>query len=290
MTTRAQYLSKERLVDDADFRALLHLETERLRIGGQHASQALADRKASPAINKRGGFKNLTFDLGDARFSTPGYIEVPSGGWSIVYSVQGSTPGGALDFDFDLGGQQLNVQPGAILRAPVERFTLRRNSGSVTAGTVVLRIQVEPDAEYDELARGSSSGSLTNPSGTGSGPAGATTQTYNSAAGNIPTAATDGISLAGLRGVRAIVKASGANTITVGVGGIAWWQFSTADNAWGETDMFDVPLANGVARNIWVPNDKEIWVPEGRIYAEVRSMTNSGGSGAFTLRLQGWGG
>lgn len=286
MTTRAQYLSKERLVDDADFQSLLRLESDRLRIGGQHASQGLADRKASPSINKRGGFKVATFDLGDARFTTPGYIEVASGGWAIVYSVQGSTPGGALDFDFDLGGQQLNVQPGAIMRSPFERFTIRRNSGSLQAGAIQLRIATEPDADYDELYRGASGGTLVNPTGTGSGPAGATTQTYNSAAGNIPTAATDGINLAGLRGVRAIVKVNGASTITPNVGALVWWQWSTADAAWGETDMQDVP---SVTRNIWVPNDKEIWVPEGRIYAEARSLTNSGGSGAFTVRLQGWG-
>lgn len=283
---RAQVIEQDRLIQDIDFSALLRQATEQLQVEGQHASAALADRKASPSINKRGGFKNLTFDLGDARFTSPGYIEIPSGGWSIVYSVQGSTPGGALDFDFDLGGQQLNVQPGGVMRAPFERMRIARNSGSLTAGTVVLRVQVEPDVEYDELARGVSGGTVTNPGGTGSGPAGATTQTYNSAAGNIPTAATDGISLSGLRGVRAIVKANGASTITPAVGSLNWWQFSTADNAWGETDFADIC---SVTRNIWVAPEKEIWVPEGRIYCEVRSMTNSGGSGAFTVRLQGWG-
>jgi len=250
MTTRAQVIEKSRLVTDIDFQALLRAETLRLEMHGQHVSEALADRKAAESINKRGGFVNLTFDLGDSRFTTPGYIEVPVGKcWSIVYSVQGSTPGGALDFDFDLGGQQLNVQPGGIMRAPVERFTIKRNAGSVTTGTVVLRVQKEPDAEYDELFRGISNGSLGNPSGAGVGPGGATTQTYNSAAGNIPTAATDGVSLAGVRGARLIVKANGASTITPAVGQAVWWQYSTADAAWGETEFQDQP---SVTRNIWV--------------------------------------
>lgn len=283
---RAQTIERSRLVQDVDFQTLLRLEAERLRVVGQHPGQSLEERKARPTINKRGGFFTYEFDLGDARFTAPGYIEVPVGGWEVVYSLQGSAPGGSLDVDFDLGGISENVQPGAVLRAPFDRFTLRRNAASITTGNVVLRIQKEPDAQYDELDRGPASGVLGNPGGAGVGPAGATTQAYNSAAGNIPTAATDGLSLVGVRGVRAQVISAAATTISAGE--LHWWQYDTVLGLWGETAFTQV-YALATANRIWFPGDYENWVPEGRVYPEWRSGTNSGGSGAFTVRLFTWG-
>lgn len=287
MTMRAQVIEKGRLVQDADFRTLLQLERERLQLAGQQPGRTLEEHKARAPINQRGGFTSFEFDLGDARFTNPGYIEVPTKGWSIVYSLQGSAPGGALDIDFDLGGLPENVQPGAILRGLFNRFIVRRNAGSIQAGNVMLRIQREPDVEYDELARGDANGILGNPSGTGVGPAGATTQAYNSAAGNIPTAATDGLSLVGVRGFRAQVISALGSTITSGE--LHWWQLDTPTALWGETSFMQVYALTAVNR-IWFPGDLENWVPEGRIYPEWRSGVNSAGAGAYIVRLYTWGG
>lgn len=284
---RAQVIDRERLVQDADFRTLLALERERLQVDGQQPGKTLEEHKSRAPINERGGFTTYEFDLGDARLTTPGYIEVPTQGWSIVYSIQGSAPGGAIDVDFDLGGISENVQPGAILRGFFKRFIVRRNALSIGAGAVVLRIQREPDVEYDELARGDANGVLGNPTGAGVGPAGATTQAYNSAAGNIPTAVTDGLSLVGVRGVRAQVVSALGSTIVAGE--LHWWQLDTPSGLWGETSFTQV-YALAVARRIWFSGDFENWVPEGRIYPEWRSGTNSAGAGAFTVRLYTWGG
>lgn len=283
-------VTKSPAIQRADLSALIRAESAKLRRSGEDfADEVTRKRQTTPPVNRRGGHWNPTFDLSDARFTNPGYIEFLGDGWQLVVSIQGTVPGAVLDFDFDGGGEQLQCEPGAVLKGFFQGVRIKRNANSVQTGQVRLRVQTQPDVEYGELAKAGLQGTLGNPGGAGVGPAGATTQLYNSAAGNIPTAATDGVSLAGVRGVRAIVKANAASTITVAVGLLAWWQFSTVDNAWGETDMSDSPLGNGVARNIWVPNDKEVWVPEGRIYAEARSMTNSGGAGAFTVRLQTWG-
>ena len=286
MTMRADVIEKTRLVQDADFRTLLALESERLRTVGQQPGKSLEERKARAPINERGGHTTIDFDLGDARFTTPGYIEVPTSGWAIVYSLQGSAPGGALDIDFDLGGIAENVQPGAVLKGFFKRFIVRRAPGSIITGTVVLRLLREPDVEYDELAGGDANGVLGNPSGAGVGPAGATTQAYNSAAGNIPTLATDGLSLTGVRGVRAQVVSALGSVITAGE--VHWWQLDTPSGLWGET-AFLQGYGLAVNRRIWFPGDFENWVPEGRVYPEFRSGTNDLGAGAFTVRLYTWG-
>lgn len=284
---RADTIDRNRLVQDATFRQLLALEGERLRLEGQQPGKSLEEQKARAPINERAGHTTFEFDLGDTRFTTPGYIEVPTAAWGLVYSLQGSVPGGALDLDFDLGGIAENVQPGAVLRAPFRRFSIRRNSVSITSGNVVLRLQREPDVEYDELSRGPAAGVLGNPSGAGVGPAGATTQAYNSAAGNIPTALTDGLSLAGVRGVRAQVISAAGSTISAGE--LHWWQLDTPSGLWGETAFTQV-YALATANRVWFPGDFENWVPEGRVYPEWRSGTNSAASGAFTVRLYTWGG
>lgn len=283
---RASTNSPSRRVLDVDFGSLLKNARRTVEVESNPGDTATRQRAEVTPYNQRGGRSVFTFDLGDARFTAPGYIEYSVGGTCLIYSVQGSVNGGVLDFDFDAGGQELYCIPGAKLNGPFSRVLIKRNAASVSAGAVQLRIQKQPDVTYEELARGFPSGTLGNPSQGGVGPAGATTQAYNSAAGNIPTAATDGISLAGAAGVRAIVKSNGATTITPAVGALVWWQYSTADAAWGETDFQDIP---SVTRNIWIAPEKEIWVPEGRVYCEARSMTNSGGAGAFTMRLATWG-
>lgn len=287
MSTRASVLSLQRQGGDSDFMCLLKKAFDTRSAEPAPGDTALRIAKDVTPINRRGGHEPVIFDLGDARFTSPGYIEYPASGQRLIYSIQGSAPGGVLDFDFGAGGTELNCIPGSKLSGAFDRFVVRRNAASMQSGAVMLRVQNEPDADYTELTRGYPGGLLGNPSGGGIGPAGATTQAYNSAAGNIPTAAADGLSLAGVSGVRAMVKSSnGAITAAQ----LVWWQFSTADNAWAPTDMLDVwALAGASATALWCPLDKQVWVPEGRIYPELRSATNAGGSGAFTVRLATWG-
>lgn len=284
--------SKRPAARGVDFQSILRQRTQELREAGDNFNAGLQAQKIGTSpLNQRGGRLNIPLELSDARFTSPGYIvlECPHG-WGLIYSIQGSDAGGVLDFDFDAGGVETLCEPGAVLRGPFSRVVIRRNANSMTVGAVMLRLLTEPDADYGELAKGTPGGQLGNPGGAGLGPSGATTQAYNSAAGNIPALSTDGLSLVGASGVRAQVISAVGSTISVGVGQLVWWQYDTVTGLWGETDMVDVPLSgSATARRIWFPNEKEIWVPEGRIYAELRSATNSAGSGSFTVRLYTWG-
>lgn len=285
--TPSATLPLSRIGDDRCFGDLLSQERVRRQVEGGASDPGLLAAADVKPFNQRGGHEPFNLDLSDARFTSPGYIEYPATGQALVYSIQGSTPGGVLDFDFDGGGQELFCIPGAKLIGPFSRVIIKRNPASITSGSVYLRIINQPDVDYTELARLTPGGVLGNPSGAGVGPAGATTQAYNVTT-NIPSLATDGLSLQGVSGVRAqVISAAGS---TIAGGQLIWWQYDTVTGLWGETDMVDDWAAiPRTARRIWFPLDKQVWVPEGRIYPELRSATNSAGAGAFTVRLYTWG-
>lgn len=242
----------------------------------------------APPIDLSSGSPFLDIPIDLAAVNTAGNAGVPVSsfnGQKVIYRKEGSTPGGRLNFIS--AGRVTRLYPGCYFDAPVTGGTLQIATNSVASGTALFTIIKSKGYDFFEPPYGLSPPILLPGAGPGSvGPAGVATQAYNSAAGNIPTAATDGLSLAGVTGVRAnIVSAVGS---TISAAELHWWQFDTVSQLWGETDMLDIYALSAVNR-VWFPLDKQVWVPEGRIYAELRSATNSAGSGAFTVHMQTFG-
>lgn len=255
---------------------------------GSAGDAALRKQRDASPINQRGGHSVFTFDLSDARFASGGAIEYTAQGQSVTYSVQNSAPGGVLDFDFDAGGQQLGAMPGSVLKGNFARFNVRLNPLSMLSGQVTLRVSSQPDVQFVELAQ--SGGQLGNPNNNGIGPAGAVVQAAVANEGeNIPTAATDGVSLVGVSGVRAVVgNVGGINGAT-----LQWWQLYTASNglsAWVQTDTVDVyGAASHQGAVLWMPSEHQIFVPQGRIYAELIGNIANAGTVPWIVALQTWG-
>jgi hypothetical protein len=263
----------------------------------QHARDAL--NKGANAIIEQAGlaspvdlssgspFLDFPFDL--ATINTAGNAGVPANfsGYKVLYRREGSTPGGRLTFQS--GGRVFRIYPGCYFTAPVSGGVLTLATNSVAAGTALFTIIKNPGYDFMEPPFGAAPPTL-NPGaggGTSTGPSGSLSQAYNSAAGNIPVLATDGLSLAGVTGVRAQIASSNGN---ITAANLFWWQFDTGSGIWSPTDMQDIWGLTGASVTIgWTPNDKQVWVPEGRIYAELRSATNVGGSGVWAVRLATFG-
>lgn len=212
--------------------------------------------------------------------------------FELVYLMAGSDPGGVLQLDGI--GLNKSFRPGQTIKVAASQIPgncrVQRAPGSTQSGNAALMMILPSDVDLREQPRGFPIGSLGNPTGGGIGPAGALTQAAGAAAFGVnkPTAATDGVPLSGVTGIRAILNASAGNTISA-VTAIQWWQFDTASQLWGPSDMADGPFSFGAGNaKVWVPVDKQMWVPEGRAYGEVIGFTDSGG-GAATLRIATWG-
>lgn len=129
---------------------------------------------------------------------------------------------------------------------------------------------------------GGTSGSIS-PTTTSIGPGGAGTQTQNSAAGNIPTAAGDGVLIPpGIKGAYVDVEAPAGQTISAVTTGMVWWRYSAAKARWGETSLQEI-IATG-ARDASGIEQAVNGKAGDRLYVEARSVATSGG-GALTVRL-----
>lgn len=109
------------------------------------------------------------------------------------------------------------------------------------------------------------------------------TQAYNAA--NHPTLATQGMSLQGLTGWRAIVEAAAATTLLAGT--LRMWLYDTELAAWIEHPSPTWDIADFVGNRRGPILDQETTARYGRVYIEVDLGTNSGGAGAFTVYLRG---
>lgn len=106
------------------------------------------------------------------------------------------------------------------------------------------------------------------------GPGGANSQTVNSAAGNVPTTAGDGVELEErISRVRVFVSAESGQTLSGG-GSVRIWAWSTTLSRWAPTNIvFEVPSGS---RDAMVG---EFETPSyGAVYAEAVSVTASGGT------------
>jgi hypothetical protein len=244
--------------------------------------------RIQPPINKRGGYLEKLVDLADAQFAgfEPG-IPVEGTGYGLVYCYQGSTTGGQLDFEFQAnGGRVFTVRPGVILRMPgmFDKVFIRLNPNSVTVGTARLIILRAPDVDYNELPPSLVSQQVLG-NVTGIGPAGATTQAQAAAAQGVnrPTATTDGQSLSGVSGFRAVVTAPVGQTITAGT--VTYWYENPTTGLWAPGPITDTLITG---QRTAVGFDQIVYVPFGRVYAELVGGTASG-AGAITVNLQTWG-
>lgn len=116
------------------------------------------------------------------------------------------------------------------------------------------------------------------------GPAAASTQTVNHATANQPSAAGDGANIAGLSSCTVVVSAASGQTLS-GAGTVRLWYYNSTIARWAEN--MDVYSTQGVSsQRDSLTQAFNVGVKTGRLYAEARSVTASGG--ALTVRLVCW--
>lgn len=210
------------------------------------------------------GFHGFSVDL--SVISTT--LGVPAGkGWGVIFPAVGNAAGAQLTLSLD--GQRVDVLPGTMLKTPFQRCEVFRGAASALTGLCKLLILDAPDVD---LSLGQVGLAYLQDLGSYS-PA------YNSTA-NIPSLATDGVSLAGGKGVRAVVSAPSGATISTGT--LVWWLYDDATGRWAESSA--QPAVVTGRRDMAVP-DEFVLVGRGRAFLEVRSATHSAGSGAFSCRM-----
>lgn len=189
-------------------------------------------------------------------------------GWGLVFPAFGAPAGASLAVKVD--GVELILQPGARLRSPFQRLEVRNAPSGATLGVVTLYVLLEPSTELElgQLGGGSLQGS-------------SAAQLEASAAGNVPTLASQGVSLGGGRGVRAVVVAASGQTITSGTG--VWWLYDDLSGVWAESAI-QIDLSRTTARRAVALPDEFVTVGRGRAYLECRSVVTSG-AGGTTVNL-----
>ena len=226
-------------------------------------------------LNNRSAFRELLLDLTNATFEPQA-----STGYGIVFCRTGSNPAARLTIR--IGGQVTEFAPGDRITGRFEAFEVLRSSLSAATGTARLVLITQPDCNYEEQPKSKEDGILRS---AGVGPSGASTQTINSAAGNVPVSASDGVSLQGVGGYRAILSAASGQTLS-GAGTIRLWYYDATLARWMRSQDLSYTVSDSGVRDI-VFQDVEVLVPQGRVYAEAVSVTASGG--ALTLTVQTWG-
>lgn len=222
----------------------------------------LDQARAGEVQEETARFRRVDLEL--ANLATPAPYNAR--GWGLVFPVFGQATGAALVVSLD--GVEVTIQPGAELRTPFQRMEVRRAGSSSSSGAVVLLVLTHPDSRAN----------LGLPANAGSGEA-----QYSAAhnvTNNLPTSASQGVSLANARGVRAVVAAVGS-TITSGLG--VWWLYDDLSQLWAESSI-QVDLSRTTARQAVSLPDEFTTVGRGRAFLEVRSGINAGAV-AFTVNL-----
>lgn len=213
------------------------------------------------------GVRQLQVDLSQVSTTAPKTENVR--GYGVVMPMFNQAPGTYLTVAID--GVPIPMMPGARVMSPFQRIEVFNTSSGANAGLANLFIITRPDVWLDLGQLGD--GSLqTAPN---------VSQAYNSAA-NVPTTVLQGVPLTGGRGVRATVKANGADTITSGLG--VWWLWDDVALAWAESPV-QIDLSRPTARNFVATGDEFTTVSRGRAFLEVRSLVTSGGAGNCTVNM-----
>lgn len=260
-------------------------------------------------ISERQGFYEVLLSTADTRFSTTptNYadrgIKVEAPNYGIVYMREGSTPGLAIEVDFEAGGKIPRIFPGAKVMARSEYFIVRipldiyQTVGSDgLPGLIRLQLLRQPDVDVEQLPQvieGSRTGGidLTTGNPISMSPAGANSgiQAYDETTLNQPTAVTDGVSLVGVTGMRIVVagRTVGGNSPKFISGMVALWRnLPNMSALWAGTEE-NINITAGT--RIWCSRDIEVKVPYGRVYAELRNVVTDQGSGGFNVYIQTWG-
>lgn len=244
----------------------------------RHATSRFDSEPAMP-LNQGGGFAMYEFDLAGSTGQDITQAQgafVSSAGYKLLYLREGSDAGGLVDIE--IGGRIERMAPGDKIVGPFDGFRLIRSSASVTVGTARFLVVLDPRADYVENQAINRSGALSTVS------AGQTANAIN----NNPTLVTQGISLAGAKGLRVIVSADATRTLS-GAGTLRFHYWDTALARWVYNPELDVDMAFIAAatfRDV-VLADRAVYVPAGRVFVECVSVTVS--AGALTVLLETWG-
>lgn len=188
--------------------------------------------------------------------------------WGLVFAKGGSTPGVVLELRTAAG--TLTLRPGDRLDQPLDEFEVRRSAQSATIGTAVLKLLQAEGVAFEESAGPSNDGGRV---------------TYTAAQSsllNVPsngTPRTQGVTLRGGKGVRAIISAPSGQTVTAAT--VVWWLYDEGLQRWSEGPTQSSPPTG---RRDVTTSDEFVLVGQGQAYAEVRSSTHSG-AGDFTVTL-----
>lgn len=232
------------------------------------------------------GFNEQIFDLSDARLIASG-IQIQGNLYGIRLALSGTSPGAVLQVNFENG--QTTLYPGTEIKGEFRNVTLKIESdpavplvyGGATVGQARVLFARRPDFSISEEPCVPSGPTET----VTVGPGGAATQTYNvavTATTNGPSSISDGIDLLGLTSLRALVTSSNGG---ITAGRIRWWV--QIDSNWFISTVSE-DLNVEVTGNVRAcTSDNFAPVGGTRAYAELVLATNVGGSGAFTVELQG---
>lgn len=220
-------------------------------------------------INEEGAWSQRTWALDHAEL-TAGKVQ-PIQGYGLIFEIDGSTPGARIDVE--CGGELKSFAPGDYFLGRFSEIRLKRASDSVATGSAKFTILRSPNVAKGSLRlldslRGTFAQSTV-------GPSGSTTQEASHASNNQPVAATDGVSLEGVSGVRIIVSAEATRTLSGG-GELVFWNYSTSRSRWVE-GATGYTIDRTGKRDLQFP-DRVVTVKEGRLYVEARSVTVSGGT------------
>ncbi len=117
------------------------------------------------------------------------------------------------------------------------------------------------------------------------GPAAATTQTAGSAAGNVPTAAADGVVIGSTNKLRIVLSAASGQTLS-GAGTLRVWFYDVGLARWVKNQNVSFTVTQSAVRDAVFENLDLGGGPTQRVYIEAVSVTSSGG--ALTVTLQTW--
>lgn len=229
-----------------------------------------------------GAFAPLAYDLTQA-----GPVPCDTPGYGLYFPRAGNDAAARLTVDFRGGGRVVNIKPGALIITPFKAITISRGTttGAATTGTATLTVFTTPSASFRETVDGGDpGGALT---AKAMGPGGASTQTINSAAGNVPTTVGDGVSLLGKTGFRVTVSASAGQTLSGG-GSIRLWGRSTNLARYAKKPFAYLDLSDATTQRDWMGPDEIVSVPDGELYAEAVSVTASGGA-SLSVNIDTWG-
>lgn len=254
------------------------------------AARAVLKPGTVTTVTDTGGFRVLRIDL--TNITNSQYVPVDVEGYSVQVAKGGSDAIAAF-MDFGSLGQLGPMYPGirAELRGKFSKFTIKRWASntkppaigftaagcSTLGGFLTLVIGKTPDAVWSEEADAGQGGfsHLRN----------IATQAYNSTA-NLPTNSStpgEGIACRGARSVRVTLQTGSVATVTGGT--IVWW-WSDGGGQWYETGVQE-PLVTG--RSSVATSEWEIQFATGRLFPELRSYTNSAGSGSPEMTVNSYG-